>query len=187
VDLHDCSRLRGALASVADRVLAREGGRGVRRTRRPALVVIAVAAALGALASGSPALGSSDCVSARGSATTVLNPGNGRLEGWATFTIGGVTQQVFASTAILESDERGKVLFAVTSHEFTLESGHKVVTIDNARLVPTTEAGLYRLISRLEVVSGGSGFLVLGPGTLDLRRLPTATWETTGRLCGLAG
>jgi hypothetical protein len=149
------------------------------------LLTVAAAAALALGFQSSPALAASDCVLAQGSGQTQLNPGNGRIEGWFSFVIGGVPMNVFSSTEILAEEQRGAVSFLTTSHQLTLPDGTVVTTLDNARLVPTREPGVFHAVSNLDVVSGASGFLV-GRGSIDFTGLPTATWPlATGRLCGL--
>jgi hypothetical protein len=119
----------------------------------------------------------------KASGATVLNPATGAFEGMATFTIGGVEHTVRASAIVLASEQRGAVTFLTTSHTFTFADGRVLRTIDDARLAPTPEPGLFRLVSNIEIVQGGSGFLAGPGGTIDFRGLPSAQLEATGRIC----
>lgn len=149
------------------------------------LLTIAAAAAV-ALGLQSPAHAAADCVLVQGSGQTQLNPDNGRFEGTLNLVVGGVPMEVFSSTEIVAQEQRGAVLFLTTSHQLTFPDGTVITTLDNARLVPTRQPGVFHAVSNLDIVSGGSGFL-FGRGTIDFTGLPTATWPLlTGRLCRLA-
>jgi hypothetical protein len=73
------------------------------------------------------------------------------------------------------------VLFATTSHTIALPTG-TVTTIDSARLIPTRQPGLYRIVTHATVVGGGSGQMVLN-GTVDLVGGSTQ-FQIHGAVCG---
>ena len=73
------------------------------------------------------------------------------------------------------------VLFATTSHTIALPTG-TVTTSDSARLIPTGEPGLYRIVAQGTVVAGGSGQMVLN-GTVDLVGGSTQ-FQVHGAVCG---
>ena len=73
------------------------------------------------------------------------------------------------------------VLFATTSHTIALPTG-TVTTNDSARLIPTGQPGLYRIVSKVTVVGGGSGQMVFN-GTVDLVGGSTQ-FQVHGAVCG---
>jgi len=73
------------------------------------------------------------------------------------------------------------VLFATTSHTIALPTG-TVTTSDSARLIPTGQPGLYRIVSQVTVVGGGSGQMVFN-GTVDLVGGSTQ-FQISGAVCG---
>jgi hypothetical protein len=73
------------------------------------------------------------------------------------------------------------VLFATTSHTIALPTG-TITTSDSARLIPTGEPGLYRIVTHVTVVGGGSGQMVLN-GTVDLVGGSTQ-FQIRGAVCG---
>ena len=149
---------------------------------RSMLSLLAVAA-LAAAAAPTPAA-AGDCIRISLAGQTALNPATGAIEGVFTGTADGQPTSVASATTILGQEERGAVLFLTTSHLLTLPDGTQLRTLDNARLVQTPIAGVYHTVSRLEIVDGGSGFLV-GVGTLDFRGGISATWkEVHGQVCG---
>lgn len=123
------------------------------------------------------------------SGQTQLNFATGRIEGVLSGTADGEPISIFSSTAILGQEQRGAVSFLTTSHAFTVlngeHAGAQLTTLDNARLVATPTAGVSHAVSNVDIVSGGSGFLV-GNGKIDFRGGITATWNhINGQLCGL--
>jgi hypothetical protein len=73
------------------------------------------------------------------------------------------------------------VLFATTSHTIALPTG-TVTTSDAARLIPTGQPGLYRIVSQVTVIGGGSGQMVFN-GTVDLVGGSTQ-FQIHGAVCG---
>jgi hypothetical protein len=73
------------------------------------------------------------------------------------------------------------VLFATTSHTIALPTG-TVTTSDSARLIPTGQPGLYRIVTHVTVVGGGSGQMVFN-GTVDLVGGSTQ-FQISGAVCG---
>jgi hypothetical protein len=123
------------------------------------------------------------------SGQTQLNFVTGKIEGVLTGTADGDPISIFSRTAILAQEERGAVSFLTTSHTFTIVGGEhdgvQLTTLDNARLVPTPTAGVSHAVSNVDIVSGGSGFLVAN-GSIDFRAGITATWKHIhGQVCGL--
>jgi hypothetical protein len=74
------------------------------------------------------------------------------------------------------------VLSTTTSHTISLPTG-TITTLDNARLIPTKEPGVYRLVTHLVLTSGATGVLHLH-GTVNLATL-TADGTFVGTICGL--
>jgi hypothetical protein len=123
------------------------------------------------------------------SGQTQLNFANGLIEGVLTGTADGDPISILSSTTILGQEQRGAVSFLTTSHVFTVLSGEhagaQLTTLDNARLVPTPTAGVSHAVSNVDIVSGGSGFMVAN-GKIDFRGGITATWKhINGQVCGL--
>ena len=144
-------------------------------------------AATAALSAAPVSVASPNCDRISLSGQTQLNFATGRIEGMLTGTLGGDPISIFSSTQILGQEQRGAVSFITTSHAFTVvggeHDGEQLTTLDNARLVPTPTPGVFRAVSNLDVVSGGSGFLV-AVGTLDFRGGITATWNRIhGQIC----
>src|SRR5918996_2155854 len=144
------------------------------------LIAAVVIAATAALSAAPVSVASPNCDRISLSGQTQLNFATGRIEGMLTGTLGGDPISIFSSTQILGQEQRGAVSFITTSHAFTVvggeHDGEQLTTLDNARLVPTPTPGVFRAVSNLDVVSGGSGFLV-AVGTLDFRGGITATWN----------
>jgi hypothetical protein len=155
----------------------------------PRLIAFLVVAAAAALSAAPASLASPSCKPISVSGQTQLNFANGRIEGMLTGTLGRDPISISSSTAILAQEQRGAVTFITTTHAFTVvggeHDGEQLTTLDNARLVPTPTAGVFRAVSNLDIVFGGSGFLV-GVGMIDFRGGITATWDRIhGQVCGL--
>jgi hypothetical protein len=73
------------------------------------------------------------------------------------------------------------VLFATTSHTIALPTG-TVTTSDSARLIPTGQPGLFRIVTHVTVVGGGSGQMVFN-GSVDLVGGSTQ-FQIHGAVCG---
>jgi hypothetical protein len=147
------------------------------------LVVMVAMAVSVALPLESQALAGRDCELAQGSGQSQFDPVTGTFQGEFSFVVGGVPVSVSSSTEIVAEEFRGAIWFVTTSHRLTFPDDTALTTLDKARLVPTPEPGVFRAVSNLDVISGGSGFLV-GVGTIDFSGLPTATWRLfTGQLC----
>jgi hypothetical protein len=146
------------------------------------LLVVVTAAAVAALAP--PEAVASGCERLSLTGQSSLNPANGKVEGMFEGTLGGRPVAIHSSTTIVGQQQLGTALLLSTAHTFTLPDGSKVGTVDRALLLPTATPGVYHAFSRLEVVSGGSGW-ILGLGTIDLRQGVDANWRwVEGRICG---
>jgi hypothetical protein len=147
------------------------------------LLVLATVAAVAAGAASAPA-GAKACAQLSLSGRTALNPATGTVDGTFVGTVDGRPTSIFSSTTILGQEQQGTILVIHTSHLLVLEDGTRLRTLDKARLKPTATPGVYRASSRLEIVSGGSGYLV-GGGMIDFRGGLTAVWhDVRGLLCG---
>jgi hypothetical protein len=151
-------------------------------SRALSLLAIATAAALAtAAAPGSATAGGCARVSLTGQAT--LNPATGTVDGTLVGTIDGLPASVMSSTTILGREHQGTILVLRTSHVLTLGDGTRLATVDKARLAPSETPGLFHASARVEIVSGGGGYLV-GTGTIDVRTGLTATWSRIrGLIC----
>lgn len=153
------------------------------------LMTLAALASVAATVLVPPSLAASDCVQTSLTGQAHLIFATGAIEGLLTGTMDGEPASVFSSTTITGQEERGSVLFLTTSHVLTIvdgaHAGKRLSTVDNARLVPLPTPGVFRAVSNLGIVGGGSGFFV-GVGTIDFRAGITATWiEIHGQVCGL--
>ena len=153
------------------------------------LIATLVIAAAAALAATPASLAGGSCEPIALAGQTQLNFGNGRIEGMLTGTLAREPISIFSSTAIVAQEQRGAVSFLTTSHTFTVvggaHDGEQMTTLDHARLVPLPTAGVFRAVSNVDIVSGGSGF-VTAIGTIDFRGGITATWtQMHGQVCGL--
>lgn len=147
------------------------------------LLSFAAVAAVAAATTAPAGATTNGCAPVALSGTTTLNVATGTVEGTFTGTIGHQPAVVHSVTTILGGEQRGAVMFLATTHTLTLGAA-QLRTSDNARLVPTPTPGVFHAVSRLEVVSGGTGFVV-GVGEIDFRSGITATWKQIhGRICG---
>jgi hypothetical protein len=95
--------------------------------------------------------------------TETFATGPASFAGMARGTLGGEPFSGSVTTTVTSAPEpagASGVLFATTSHEIALPAG-TITTSDVARLVPTQETGVYRLITHATVVEGGTGQLAL--------------------------
>ena len=100
--------------------------------------------------------------------TETFATGPATFAGTATGTLGGEPFSGAVTTTVTSAPEpagASGVLFATTSHEIALPAG-TITTSDVARLVPTKEIGVYRLITHATVVEGATGQLALN-GTVN--------------------
>jgi hypothetical protein len=129
-----------------------------------------------------------DPVSGEGSAS--LNPDTGLFEGSADLTIGG--EEVTASFEVtlltpLVPNEEG-VFHVKASHKFRFKGGSSFTTVDKGVADPTDTPGLYTLNENLTIVSGtkdfeGASGELRVHGKLDLRGLPSASFDIHGGIC----
>lgn len=104
--------------------------------------------------------------------------------GTVTGTLGGEPFSSSVNTTVTSAPQpagASGVLFATTSHTIALPTG-TVTTSDSARLIPTGQPGLYRIVSQVTVVGGGSGQVVFN-GTVDLVGGSTQ-FQIHGAVCG---
>jgi hypothetical protein len=154
--------------------------------RRTLLPVVAGAAALAVPAGGvSPALAAT-CQPYSATAHDAAASPAGPFVGTADVTIGNVTYSDVPSVtnvlAPLSPAGNSGVLFTTTSHTISLPTG-TITTTDDARLIPTQEPEVYRLVTHLVITSGATGELHL-QATLNLTTL-TADGTFVGTVCGL--
>lgn len=108
----------------------------------------------------------------------------GPFVGTGDITIGKTTyNDVYSVTNILAplrpAGDSG-VLFTTTSHTISLPTG-TITTLDDARLIPTQEPGVYRLVTHLVITDGATGELHL-QATVNLATL-TADGTFVGTIC----
>lgn len=110
----------------------------------------------------------------------------GPFVGTGDITIGKVTytgvESVTNILAPLTPAGDSGVLFTTTSHTISLPTG-TITTLDHARLIPTREPGMYRLVTHLVITDGATGELHL-QGTVNLANL-TAEGTFVGTICGM--
>jgi hypothetical protein len=131
----------------------------------------------------SPAVAAATCQPIRGEAQTFAT-GPTTFAGTITGTLGGDPFSSSVSTIVISAPQPAggsSVLFATTSHTIALPTG-TVTTSDSARLIPTGQPGLYRIVSKVTVVEGGSGQMVFN-GTVDLVGGSTH-FQVHGAVCG---
>lgn len=130
--------------------------------RRVLATCAASAAVVALVAPSSTAAAAGTCKSIRAETETFAT-GPARFAGTATGTLGREPFSGAVATTVTSAPEpagASGVLFATTSHEISLPGG-TITTSDVARLVPTQEIGVYRLITHATVVEGGTGQLAL--------------------------
>jgi hypothetical protein len=128
----------------------------------------AAGASVLALVVASPATASGTCQPISGDAQT-LATGPTTFAGTVTGTLGGDPFSSSVNTTVTSAPQpagASGVLFATTSHTIALPTG-TITTSDVARLIPTGQPGLYRIVSQVTVLGGGSGQMVFN-GTVDL-------------------
>jgi hypothetical protein len=128
----------------------------------------AAGASVLALVVASPAAAAVTCQPISGEAQTFAT-GPTNFAGTLTGTLGGDPFSSSVITTVTSAPQpagASGVLFATTSHTIALPTG-TVTTSDSARLIPTGQPGLYRIVSKVTVVGGGSGQMVFN-GTVDL-------------------
>jgi pectate lyase len=128
----------------------------------------AAGASVLALVVASPAAAAAMCQQISAEAQTFAT-GPTTFAGTVTGTLGGDPFSSSVITTVTSAPQpagASGVLFATTSHTIALPTG-TVTTSDSARLIPTGQPGLYRIVSKVTVVGGGSGQMVFN-GTVDL-------------------
>jgi hypothetical protein len=143
----------------------------------------AAGASLLALVVASPAAAAATCHPISGEAQTFAT-GPTTFAGTLTGALGGDPFSASVMTTVTSAPQpagASGVLFATTSHTIALPTG-TVTTSDSARLIPTGQPGLYRIVSKVTVVGGGSGQMVFN-GTVDLVGGSTE-FQVHGAVCG---
>jgi hypothetical protein len=131
----------------------------------------------------SPAAAAATCQPISAEAQTFAT-GPTTFAGTVTGTLGGDPFFSSVNTTVTSAPQpagASGVLFARTSHTIALPTG-TVTTSDSARLIPTGQPGLYRIVSQVTVVGGGSGQMVFN-GTVDLVGGSTQ-FQISGAVCG---
>jgi pectate lyase len=143
----------------------------------------AAGASVLALVVASPAAAAAMCQQISAEAQTFAT-GPTTFAGTVTGTLGGDPFSSPVITTVTSAPQpagASGVLFATTSHTIALPTG-TVTTSDSARLIPTGQPGLYRIVSQVTVVGGGSGQMVFN-GTVDLVGGSTQ-FQISGAVCG---
>jgi hypothetical protein len=143
----------------------------------------AAGASVLALVLASPAAAAATCHPISGEGQTFAT-GPTTFAGTVTGTLGGdpFSSSVITTVTSAPQPAGGSgVLFATTSYTIALPTG-TVTTSDSARLIPTGQPGLYRIVSQVAVVGGGSGQMVFN-GTVDLVGGSTQ-FQIHGVVCG---
>ena len=143
----------------------------------------AAGASVLALVVASPAAAAATCQPISAEAQTFAT-GPTTFAGTATGTLGGDPFSSSVNTTVTSAPQpagASGVLFATTSHTIALPTG-TVTTSDAARLIPTGQPGLYRIVSQVTVLGGGSGQMVFN-GTVDLVGGSTQ-FQIHGAVCG---
>jgi hypothetical protein len=146
-------------------------------------VASAAGASVLALVVAWPAAAAATCQPISAEAQTFAT-GPRTFAGTVTGTLGGDPFSSSVNTTVTSAPEpagESGVLFATTSHTIALPTG-TVTTSDAARLIPTGQPGLYRIVSQVTVVGGGSGQMVFN-GTVDLVGGSTQ-FQIHGAVCG---
>jgi hypothetical protein len=146
-------------------------------------VLAAMAVAVGVATSGAPAP-ASPCQPYSSTGQDAAASPSDPFIGTQTVTIGKTTYAdvpaVTTALAPLTPEGNSGVLTTTTTHAIGLPTG-TITTIDDAHLIPTKTAGVYKLHSHLVVTGGGSGQIEL-QGTVSFVTL-TAEGRFTGAVC----
>jgi hypothetical protein len=147
--------------------------------------VLAAALMLSAVVATTTPASSGVCRSVSATASDAATSPAGPFIGTADFTIGGVSYpgvpEVTGVLAPLVPAGSSGVLFTTTSHAFAIPGYGTVTTLDDARLIPTEEPGVYRLITHAVIVGGATGELRV-QATVNLATL-TASGTYVGTIC----
>lgn len=149
-----------------------------------------VLAALAVTASAAPVSAAGRCTPVTIVGSTQATSPAGPFVGTGTAIVGGTVYPsgpiVTSILAPLDPAGNSGVSFTTTSHAITIPGLGTIVTTDAARLVPTNQAGVFRLVTHMVVTDGASGQLHL-QGTVNFASFPfTADATARGVLCDVA-
>jgi hypothetical protein len=149
------------------------------------IAVLAAATAFALVAAGAGGASAGACQPVSATASDAAASPAGPFVGTADFVIGGVeypgVPEVTNVLAPLVPAGNSGVLATTTSHTLTIPGIGTVTTLDNARLVPTQEPGIYRLSTHAMLVGGATGELHV-QATVNLATL-TASGTYVGTIC----